>query len=409
MSFDKNIYTAVNTDPAPPISFVQSLDYIATLLKLPIDPSASANFSHAQTALIGPSSSNFFPDQAAADAFFASKTKSQITGLTVDSFFSTTFFPGKSVSDIAALKSSFINDYTNQLHLEDAGWAAIDISSADIENQFGAWFNQFLSGYPFGTLNTLGGGTLPPTPGFVSGLGLQNLLYNASKTMTTTASIALAQVLGGASGLPSYREVFNAFFPGASDADFNANLVAFYDQQVAQNGYFVPSQIFAGWVQAVQGGYSGAVAGGPASVSQSNLSPSNFQKTKVLNDIFALIALMIGTMQKVASSQANRLRILTTWQAAYTYSLQQMHTFVKGDNTSIGGDTPELQTVRTELNTDVNAPKRALIQTYQSNVSDDAKAMQSSINQTSDAVSQQSSIANAIIQELTTLLNAIFR
>ena len=209
--------------------------------------------------------------------------------------------------------------------------------------------------------------------------------------------------------MPTYREVFDLFFPGSSAADSTAPLVEFYNQQIAQNGYFVPSQAFAGWVQAVQGGYSNVVAGGPVSVGQSNLSPSNFQKTKVLNDIFSLIALMIGTMQKVAASQANRLRILTTWQAAYTHSLQQMHTFVQGDGTSIDANTPELQTVRTQLNTDVNAPKRALIQTYQSNVSDDAKAMQSSINQTSDAVSQQSSIANAIIQELTTLLNAIFR
>lgn len=403
MSFtDKNIYTAVNTPPPiiPPITFVQSLAYLVPQIPLG-NATDGYQFTQTKTALV---TSGVFADQVAANAFFASKTKSDLANLTTDEFFSPAFLPG-TTTQIASLKDKFVADFKAQLHTEDEGWipifAAINeawVSAGQpiplddfIDNiftaQFGKWFDGFLAGYP----DSIVGSTA-------------SFLLNASTALSTTATISSDQTLiGGFSGFPSYEEVFKAFNPGASQADINTNVLAFYNHQIQNYGYFVPSQMFAGWVQAVQGGYSGAVAGAP--FFGTSLEPANFQKTKILNSIFALIALMIGTMQNVASAQANRLRILTTWQAAYTFSLQQMHTFLVGDNTAPGVGAED----RARINQDINTPNRSLVQTFQSNVSDDAKALQSSINQTSDAVSQQSSIANAIIQELTTLLNAIFR
>ena len=48
------------------------------------------------------------------------------------------------------------------------------------------------------------------------------------------------------------------------------------------------------------------------------------------------------------------------------------------------------------------------MQSRQALVGDDAKALQSNVNQSNDAVTQQSNLGTAILQELSTLLSEIF-
>jgi hypothetical protein len=97
---------------------------------------------------------------------------------------------------------------------------------------------------------------------------------------------------------------------------------------------------------------------------------------------------------------------LTQWQKAYTDALAQVHTFISG-SVDIGGTSSGDVTARNDLNK-LNSSLIQTMQNRQSVVSDDAKALQSNVNQSNDAVNQQSNLGTAIIQELGTLLSSIY-
>lgn len=147
----------------------------------------------------------------------------------------------------------------------------------------------------------------------------------------------------------------------------------------------------------------------PASDATS-LSSGNYTKTGILNNIFNLIIDMTTTLQVAAAAQANRLTFLTSWQRAYTDAMSQVHTFVQnnGDYSGVSGSGSDAINTRADLNR-LNTNLTQTMQNRQSVVSDDAKALQSAINQTNDAVSQQSNLGTAIMQELGTLLSSMFR
>lgn len=378
---DKTVNSAVQTTPLPPITFEESLNYLTNVVP-PGD-----EFDNVFELL----EENHFRDF------------STITNATVlKEYFEDVFSSDPIIKDV------FVNDYKSVLRAgssgffsapEDQGWGVdflnVPNTVAAYEPQFEAWFDDFLTKY-FQRPNTPNAGAIKD---------LMKVAVRTTATMTDNA-LNVNNPPPFIFHLPSYEKIFKAYFPDASLDSFKKNLIDFYQHRVQTKGFFIPSFHFAAWVQVVQDNYSQTAPGTPIS-GNSNLQSSNFEKTQILNDIFALIALMIGTMQDVASAQANRLRILTTWQAAYTYSLGQMHTFINGDHTPVGGTDP--QETRDTLNNVVNFEKRNLVTTFQSTVGDDAKSLQSSINLSSDTVSQQASMATSIIQELNTLLNAIFK
>jgi hypothetical protein len=139
-----------------------------------------------------------------------------------------------------------------------------------------------------------------------------------------------------------------------------------------------------------------------------NLQTGNYTSTIILNRIFALILGMIPSLQNAAAAQANRLKFMSQWQAAYTDAMSQIHTFIKGGTGAFSGTDSASATKRDDMNR-LNANFVQTLQNRQSVVSDDAKALQSNVNQSNDAVNQQSNLGTAIIQELGTLLSAIFR
>lgn len=143
----------------------------------------------------------------------------------------------------------------------------------------------------------------------------------------------------------------------------------------------------------------------PAPVDPSQLSQGQFSSTVILNNIFSMILSMVGTLQNAAASQASRLKFMATWQQQYTELAAAVPTLVQGEGPF--GSTNQ-DTVRGEINS-LAANITATIQNRQSVVSDNAKALQSNVNQSNDAVNQQSNLATAIIQELSTLLAAIFK
>lgn len=142
--------------------------------------------------------------------------------------------------------------------------------------------------------------------------------------------------------------------------------------------------------------------------STSSIGSSNFVSTIVLNDIFSLILKMVTSLQNAAAAQAHRLTFQSQWQSSYTNLMAQVPVFVQVDGRPFGskeGDDPKN---RDDLNR-VNATYTQTLQNRQSVVADSSKALQSNINQTNDAVNQQSNLATAILQELGTLLSAIYR
>ena len=134
---------------------------------------------------------------------------------------------------------------------------------------------------------------------------------------------------------------------------------------------------------------------------------------------------MIDTLQKVSASQAERLTFLSRWQEAYTRQLTDIPTFTVGDGSAIDGGllkTGEVlppNTMKDQLSdkeakarTAVNQKMSALQEKSRARrgqISDYAKAMQSNLNQSQDNANQQTDIATAIIQQLSTILASIFR
>lgn len=146
----------------------------------------------------------------------------------------------------------------------------------------------------------------------------------------------------------------------------------------------------------------------PPPADPTSLSSANYTSTIILNRIFTLILKMITTLQNVAAAQASRLKFMSQWQSAYTDAMSQIHTFIKGDHKAFSGTSSSDMTARDDLNR-LNASYTQTLQNRQSIISDDAKALQSNVNQSTDAVNQQSNLGTAILQELSSLLQVLFK
>lgn len=142
-------------------------------------------------------------------------------------------------------------------------------------------------------------------------------------------------------------------------------------------------------------------------VDTTSLAPGKYTRTIILNRIFDLILKMLASMQNIATVQADRLTFLTQWQKGYTDVMNQIKIFTKGD-TTVSTAIINDDTIRGELNR-LNAQYTETLRNKRSVISDDAKALQSNVNQSNDSVNQQSTMGTSILQELTTMLSAIFR
>lgn len=144
-------------------------------------------------------------------------------------------------------------------------------------------------------------------------------------------------------------------------------------------------------------------------VDPTSLAAARFNQTAILNNIFNLILNMVTSLQNVAVAQADRLTFLTKWQKSYTDTMAQIHTFIQGGGDGISAANESWQGAARQSLNQLNSNYIQTLQNRQSVVSDDAKALQSHVNQSNDAVNQQSNLATAIIQELNTLLSSIYR
>lgn len=215
----------------------------------------------------------------------------------------------------------------------------------------------------------------------------------------------------------SYRFIYEAFFSdGTNPAGFTAfqEALANYVNKIMfapgsnPNNFFLQSQSFNNWFLQIQQQYSLAL-NGTAAPTQTSVGATT-DDTLILNKIFALLVTMIGTLQQVTIAQSQRLNFLTSWQQAYTALQGQIRTFVQGgpENAVISGGGQDSSNARDNLN-QANQTYTQEIQAKRSVISDDAQAMQNTVNNSNDTTNQQTSIATQIIQTFSTILSSIYR
>lgn len=160
-------------------------------------------------------------------------------------------------------------------------------------------------------------------------------------------------------------------------------------------------------------------------VDATGIHPGLYGRPLVLDRIFKLLVAMIDVLQKTAAAQANRLNFLSQWQKSYTDEMNQIHAFVSqnGDGSAMRTSTIHLShsdggrnvddssaegtNARTEMNT-LNTNFTQQMQGNRQVIADDAKALQTSVNQTNDAVQAQTDMATSILQQLSTILTSIY-
>lgn len=270
-----------------------------------------------------------------------------------------------------------------------------------------------------------------------TGVSLTTALQQMSETNVSALPAAAIAVLNGlgvntTNQISPYQLSLIAFAINNPTSDAILPSVAAVAAALKQHGTQIvlnavladPSSI---WTGNIAGAPSGS--GGPSSV---DLDGSG-RKVAILDNIFLLIVQMIGTLQNVAAAQSQRLTFLSQWQSAYVSLQNQIHSFYKGNGDYVDGsggkdndifskdfykkgrdsagcgDLTRSNNVRDALNNTINSNLTQVIQNNRGQVSDTAKAMQSSVNTTSDAVNQQSNMATTILQQLESLLSAIFK
>jgi hypothetical protein len=203
--------------------------------------------------------------------------------------------------------------------------------------------------------------------------------------------------------LPSYASIYQTYI-GPIGPQFIENLIQFAQDQITKNGYFLPSQSLGDWIQRV---VKQSENGIPV-LKGGSLDGNNSEKALIIDRILRLLIQIISSLQNVGIMQANRLRYLTQFQQAYTTLQTQIPTFLRGGPV-LGGTDDQSSRDRNDLNSTFNGILADKLRSLRGVQEDNAKTLQSNINQTNDAVNQQTDMANSFLQELSTLLGSILR
>lgn len=277
-------------------------------------------------------------------------------------------------------------------------WRDLALQGVTIEQvneQFKTLFNHFVQNYVYDSTGKLGPNTSPNQ--------MYNFCVQFLQVLTQTAQMdsSTDDPLDGS--IAAYERVYLAY--GFSPADFGTKLKEFYDAQVKEHGYFVPSHSFSDWFKEMRDDYKTLTYATSISVT----TPTGGEKLLIIDRILRLLIEMIDVLNSVAASQASRLSgFLTEHQRVYTDLMSEVPTYAADDGTRFGGTGDSAEKARNEINQKM-ASYLETLRSRRSLVQDDAKAMQSNINQTQDAANQQTNIASAILQQLSTILGAIFR
>lgn len=142
-----------------------------------------------------------------------------------------------------------------------------------------------------------------------------------------------------------------------------------------------------------------------------DLKNSEFNRTAIIDKVFLILTKIIETLQKTAATQSDRLKLYTEWQKAYGAQMNQIKAFTANNpalSTVITGSTDPQRNARDDLNK-TNTTWTEQVRGRRGIVQDDAKALQTNVNQSSDSVNQQTNMATSLLEQLSTLLGAIYR
>lgn len=140
----------------------------------------------------------------------------------------------------------------------------------------------------------------------------------------------------------------------------------------------------------------------------SSLHPGKYLLGLTMDRIYKLLSKIIESMQNVAIAQADRLQILTDWQNAYNAKKNSIHAFVQGSSDAYFTSTSSGDNTQRQELGNFNSNITEQLRSNSSIVSDDAKAMQTVINQTQDSVNKQANMATSLVQQFTTILSSIY-
>lgn len=211
--------------------------------------------------------------------------------------------------------------------------------------------------------------------------------------------------------LPDFINVVAAFTSGLTDAQqasvFKNFVINLYYNPANSNAFRLSADI-GPFIDKMSANYLAALTGSTTNVNSS--VSGSFPKVKILQRIYALIVEMIGIIQEVTASQSEQLKLMTQQQSEMTSLMNDIHVFTSGDGSEIDSTdtTSQEQTVRDSVN-QVGTAWTDTIRANRDFIQNAAKSYQSNINSSNDAVNQQASMATSFIQELSTLLGAIYR
>lgn len=303
--------------------------------------------------------------------------------------------PAGSAGILSTFTTAYETFYTKMLDPSNGGELSQinpPPTAADLSTQAQNAFQAFVNNYAYPT----------------SGKNLNSFISNISNFWAVTAQVQNNDVPATVT-LATYENIYNSFIPnppppGIVVPSFSDTLTLFYNQQIQQQGYFIPSQSFGQWVTNMQQTYSRLLTGA-AGTFMTSVDTASSKGVIILDKILLLIIKMITSLQHVAAAQADRLNFLTKWQKAYTDVGNQIHYFINGTDSLTG--SKQSAGARNAMNS-MNQNYASTIQANRSTISDDAKSLQSNVDQSNTAVNNQSDLGNSIFQQLSTILSSIF-
>lgn len=310
-----------------------------------------------------------------------------------------------------AITAAFVNSYRTILNMaagsptDPAGgeWTDFDAllpsgQKVNVGQEMIQSFQHFLETYPYLNDGTVGN----------SSNAADNFFGNWVKFMAVTANIkdSTDSVTRGTGtfDIAAYEHIYNSF--GFPPGDFAARLKDFYLEKTDLSNpgaslYFIPSHYFDEWMEQLRQEYI-------ARNFVSSVSTDSSSDLLVIDRILRLIISIIGVLQRISATQAERLNFLVDWQSAYTDQMNEVPQYARGDGSPLEGTSDDAKNARAEANARMQAILEK-VRARRSVVQDAAKQLQSTINQSQDAANQQTQMATSLLQELSTILSQIYR
>ncbi|MBV36926.1 MAG: hypothetical protein CMP47_15970 [Rickettsiales bacterium] len=296
-----------------------------------------------------------------------------------------------------AMWDGFFGEYLEILKVTQGDYAGVD--TGELADQFVEAFDAFLANYKFfEDTNTDG------TPGPLDGAaGPTSYFMERFREWMTVTALHQTELVGGSyANISAFEQVFKAFFPNGTDEEFIAMRNELIEEFREDEDFYLPSHALRRWYDKVQHEYLTTQLGA------SSIRGTEGPRLVIIWRLFNLVVDMIGVIQRVGSVLADRLGFLTRYQKAYTELMAEVPVFTKGDGTAFGGEDDDSAEARQELNPK-NQTLTENLRSFRSILSDEAKSLQSNVNQINESVNQQANLATSILQQMSTILQAIYR